>query len=89
MFKWAAGNELILFEAYQRLAAVDGLRKGRTEARETAPVPPVSDDVVEPTFFAPHLSADVADMVPYRLVVVCALQDEPRIAPIAPRQAPH
>ena len=39
MFKWAAGNELIPFEVYHRLPAVDGLRKGRTEARENAPSP--------------------------------------------------
>jgi integrase len=69
MFKWAAGNEMIPFEVYQRLTAVDGLRKGRTEARETAPVPPVSDDVVEATL--PHLPAVVADMVRFQRLTGC------------------
>lgn len=69
MFKWAAGNELIPFEVYQRLTAVDGLRKGRTEARETAPVPPVADDVVDRTI--PHLPAIVADMVRFQRLTGC------------------
>jgi integrase len=64
MFKWAAGNEMIPFEVFQRLTAVDGLRKGRTEARETAPIPPVADTVVEQTL--PHLTAVVADMVRFQ-----------------------
>ena len=64
MFKWAAGNEMIPFEVYHRLTAVDGLRKGRTEAREPAPVPPVADNVVERTL--PHLPAVVADMVRFQ-----------------------
>ena len=64
MFKWAAGSEMIPFEVYQRLTTVDGLRKGRTDARETAPIPPVADDVVEQTL--PHLPAVVADMVRFQ-----------------------
>ena len=69
MFKWAAGNELIPFESYHRLTAVDGLRKGRTEARENAPIPPVSDDVVELTL--PHLPSVVADMVRFQRLTGC------------------
>jgi integrase len=64
MFKWAAGNEMIPYEVYQRLTTVDGLRKGRTEAHETAPIPPVADNVVEQT--VPHLPAVVADMVRFQ-----------------------
>ncbi|MDA1052843.1 MAG: recombinase XerD, partial [Planctomycetota bacterium] len=55
MFKWAAGNELIPFEVYQRLTAVDGLRKGRTEAHENAPITPIADEVVEPDVATPNL----------------------------------
>ncbi|TWU27392.1 site-specific integrase [Bythopirellula polymerisocia] len=40
---------------------VAGLRQGRTEARETAPVLPVPDDIVEATL--PHMPVVVGDMV--------------------------
>lgn len=46
MFRWAVENELVAAEAYQRLQAVAGLRRGRSEARETDPVSPVSDAFV-------------------------------------------
>ncbi|HUG71773.1 MAG TPA: site-specific integrase [Pirellulaceae bacterium] len=69
MFKWAAGNEMIPYEVYQRLTTVDGLRKGRTEARETAPIPPIADSVVEQTL--PHLTAVVADMVRFQRLTGC------------------
>ena len=39
MFKWAAAEELIPASVPQALSMVSGLRKGKTEARETAPVP--------------------------------------------------
>lgn len=46
---------------YQALTVVPGLLRGRTEARETAPVWPVDDSVVDATL--PYLPAVVADMV--------------------------
>lgn len=64
MFKWAASNEMIPFSVYQRLTTVDGLRKGRTAARENPPVPPVPDETVDQTL--PHLPAVVADMVRFQ-----------------------
>jgi len=64
MFKWAAANELIQFESYQRLTTVEGLPKGRTKARETAPVSPVDDSTIELTL--PHLPLVVADMVRFQ-----------------------
>jgi integrase len=66
MFKWAAGEELIPEETYRALALVAGLRKGRTDARETPPVLPVDDRVVEQTLA--KLSATVADMVRLQLL---------------------
>lgn len=45
----------------QRLNAVGGLKLGRTDARETAPVEPVPDDEVDATL--PHLPPVVADLV--------------------------
>ena len=61
MFKWGAGAELIPASIPQALAMVDGLKRGRTEARETKPVQPVDDATVDATL--PHLPAVVADMV--------------------------
>jgi hypothetical protein len=55
MFRWAASQKLLPVTAYQALATVPGLRKGRTGARETLPVPPVADGIVEATL--PNLSA--------------------------------
>ena len=39
-FKWAVENELVRPDMYHGLMAVSGLRKGRSEARESAPVLP-------------------------------------------------
>lgn len=61
VFRWAAENELLPATIYQALLTVKGLRAGRCEAKETAPVPPVDDAVVEATL--PFLSPVVRDMV--------------------------
>ena len=61
MFKWAAGEELVPEATFRGLSLVEGLRKGRTTARETAPVLPVGDGTVEATLAA--LPTVVADMV--------------------------
>jgi integrase len=61
MFRWGAAEGMISPDDPQALAMVPGLRKGKSEARETAPVPPVSTDVVDATL--PHLPEVVADMV--------------------------
>ena len=61
MFRWAAAEELVPVTVSQALAAVPGLRKGRTPAREPQPIQPVADDVVDATL--PHLPTVVANMV--------------------------
>jgi integrase len=61
MFKWAVAKELIPPSVHQGLTAVAGLRAGRSAAKETEPVRPVADEVVEATL--PHLSTVVAAMV--------------------------
>jgi len=48
-FRWAASEEICPPSIPQGLATVAGLRAGRTEARETAPVLPVAADIVEQT----------------------------------------
>lgn len=60
MFRWAASEELVPACVHQALSTVTGLSKGHTEARETAAVPPVSDDHVEAALrFMPSVVADM------------------------------
>jgi integrase len=47
VFKWAVENELVPASVFQALAAVRGLQKGRTAARETGPVKPVPEAFVD------------------------------------------
>lgn len=68
-FRWAVSEELLPVATYQALATVDGLKRGRSAARETAPIGPVPDEVVDRTL--PLLSAVVADMVRFQRLVGC------------------
>jgi integrase len=61
MFGWAVEHELLPVEVHQALRRVKGLRKGRSAARETAPVEPVPEESIRATL--PHLSPQVAAMV--------------------------
>lgn len=69
MFKWGVSEELLPAGAYQALAAVSGLQKGRTAAREAKPIPPVEAATVELTL--PHLPPIVADMVRFQRLTGC------------------
>jgi site-specific recombinase XerD len=59
--KWAVSEELAPPSAYEALRTVPGLRYGRTAARETDPVRPVSDVWVNAVL--PYLSNPVRAMV--------------------------
>jgi len=61
IFKWAVSEELIPAGTFEALRTVDGLRRGRSGARETPPVRPVADEWVEAT--KKFLPPQVADMV--------------------------
>lgn len=61
MFRWAASEELVPAERYHTIQAVEGLRSGRTRARETSPVRPVSESDVQAVL--PLLPSPVAAMV--------------------------
>lgn len=69
MFKWAVSEELIPVTVHQSLTAVTGLRKNRTKAKDTAPVEPVSNEVVNQAL--PFLSEVVADMVRVQRLIGC------------------
>jgi integrase len=66
MFRWATENEMIPAGVYQSLKTVAGLKKGRSEARETEPVKPVPIPHVEAVL--PFLSPQVRAMVQLQLV---------------------
>jgi hypothetical protein len=61
VFKWAVGKELIPRQVYQPLDTLDGSLYGHTLARETKPVAPVSDSIVDATL--ERLSSVVSAMV--------------------------
>ncbi len=76
-FKWAASHELVPVSVHQGLSTLTGLRKGRTEARESAPVKPV-----DPTHVAavlPYLTSQTRTMIELQRLTgmrpgeVCAL----------------
>ncbi len=47
IFKWSVGEELVPPAVWHALQAVEGLKAGRSEARETEPVRPVPDPDVD------------------------------------------
>lgn len=61
MFSWAESKEMVPRGHTAALREVPGLAAGRTVARESAPVLPVADEVVQQTL--PHLPDAVPDMV--------------------------
>jgi integrase len=66
MFRWAASKQMVPVTVYQALLTLDGLKRGRCDARETAPVKPVAVAWVEATL--PYLLPMVADMVRLQLL---------------------
>ena len=61
IFKWGVENELVPPNVLHGLQAVAGLRRGRSDAKETAPVRPVPDAFVDAVL--PFVSRQVAAMV--------------------------
>lgn len=73
VFKWAVSETLVDAVVFQALATVEGLKQGRTDARESAPIEPVSDDDVEATLA--KLNRHVAGMVRFQRLTGCRPQD--------------
>ena len=69
IFRWAVAEELVHASVLTALEAVDGLKRGRSAARETKPVGPVEDAVVDATI--PHLSRIVAGLVEFQRLTGC------------------
>ena len=68
--RWGVSRQLVPVEIYQALQTVTGLRKGKTEARESKPVLPVDDGTIELTI--KHLPNPViADMIRIQRLTGC------------------
>lgn len=65
-FKWCCKEGHLPETLYHGLTCVDGLRKGRSGARETKPVAPVPREVVDATL--PYLTPVVSAMVQMQLL---------------------
>ena len=59
-FKWASSEELVPVAAFESLRTLAGLRRGRTDARESEPVQPV--ELAHVTATLPHLDAHLRTM---------------------------
>jgi len=68
-WKWAASEELVPAEVYHGLLSVSGLKLGRTEAREPAPILPVDPALVEQTL--PFLTGELRACVRFLQLVGC------------------
>jgi integrase len=66
MFKWAASEELVPVNTYHGLLTVDGLKRGRSKARETEPVMAIADTHVYAVL--PYATATVAAMIELQLL---------------------
>jgi integrase len=65
LFRWGVEEKLVPGSVLQELQAVQGLQRGRSDARETEPVQPVARATVEQTL--PYMQPTVADMVRLQL----------------------
>ena len=66
IFKWGVAEELVPPAVHQALLAVSGLRRGRSEARETDPVKPVLEVQVDAV--KPFLSRQVWALIQLQLL---------------------
>lgn len=66
VFRWGASEEMVPVDVLQSLQTVDGLRKGRSAAKESPPVKPVP--VASINAVLPIVSRQVADMIRLQLL---------------------
>ena len=69
VFKFAAAEELIPFEVFNRLTTVAGLQRGRSDAPESEPVGPVADEHVDAAL--PFLTRHVRGLVELQRLTGC------------------
>jgi integrase len=68
-FKWGVAKQIVPPHVLVGLTSLEGLRPGRSNARETAPVRPVSEDVIRATI--PYLPRHIAGLVQFQLHTGC------------------
>jgi len=66
IFRWGVSEGMVSPTVLQGLEAVDGLRRGRSEARESEPVRPVAEEIVLATI--DHASPQIRAMVKLQLL---------------------
>jgi integrase len=66
LFKWGLSQQLVPPMTHHALTSVEGLRAGRSEARESEPVTPVRQEFIDA--IKPYLSRQVAAMVQLQLL---------------------
>jgi integrase len=66
MFKWGVAEELIPVETYQRLCTLTGLEEGRSDAKESEPVEPVPQPMIEAV--RPFVSRQIWAMIQLQLL---------------------
>jgi integrase len=66
MFRWAASEELAPVSVYQGLSTIEGLKRGRSGAKETARVPAVPEGYVYAIL--PHTTPVMAAMIELQLL---------------------
>jgi integrase len=70
LFRWAGAKKLVPSSVFHDLECLEGLRAGRSEARETPPVLPVPRNIVEQTLTV--MLPTLADMV--RVQLECGMR---------------
>ncbi len=71
LFKWGVSRELVPAAVYQALVTVSGLRRGRSEVRETEPVKPVPQEHIDAV--EPYVSRQVWAMIQLQLLTAARL----------------
>ncbi len=66
MFQWAVSHELVPVHIFQALRTVEGLKRGRTEARESKPVKPVAAEHIYNML--PYVAKHIAAMLELQLL---------------------
>jgi integrase len=79
MYAWGVSQELVRADVAMALREVKGLHKGRTTARESEPVMPVDDTIIDATLA--HLPPIVADMVRLQRLTGCRPEEVCRLRP--------
>jgi integrase len=80
MFAWAAEEEMLPASVHEQLIRVKGLRRGKTEARESKKIRPVAQHHVDAT--VPFLQPTVAAMVRFQMLTGCRPEEVCKVRPL-------